>query len=67
MAETKLTKSDMNYYIRFYPEYTQTSVKAALRAVQGRVGRLDAITVNHYIIEKRFGGKGMGKRKRSAR
>ena len=51
-------------YAKFYPEFTRASVRKALNKIRSEGSRLSAPTVNHYLIAKRFGGKGMGRKKR---
>ena len=63
----KLTNVETRHYIRFYPNYTQASVKKVLQKVKDKYGKLDAVTVDHYIKDRRFGGLGLGKRKKSAK
>jgi len=51
-------------YKRFYPEYTEASLRKAIVAILRKGHRLASPTVNHYMSPKRFGGLGYGKRKR---
>jgi hypothetical protein len=45
-------------------EYTPQSVKKVRKMIKRKYGRIDAITLNHYLAPMRFGGLGLGKLKK---
>lgn len=63
MAEA-VTEREVAHYSKFYGDYTKASLLKVLKAVKRRFGKLDAITVDHYMKPKSYGGLGKGKLKR---
>ena len=55
-----LTADEVNHYLPFYSEYTPASVLEALAVTKARFGHLDAMTVNARVLDKEYGGEGMG-------
>jgi len=53
-----VSKRTIENFARIYPEFTKESVRKALREIEKR-GKIDAITLDYYLRQKRFGGLGM--------
>jgi hypothetical protein len=47
-----------------YPMFTMKSITDAKKAIKKRHGRLDVITLDYYLRDKKFGGLGYGKLKK---
>lgn len=46
-------KRVVDYYAEFYPSHTKKSIEKILNKVKKKYGRLDAITVAHFIRQSR--------------
>ncbi len=47
-------------YRKFYPQYTLESLTNAVRKMQDRFGKIDAITVDYFMRNIDAGGLGYG-------
>jgi hypothetical protein len=56
----ELTGEELDDYLPFFPDYRPARIILALATVKRRFSKLDQITVQHFVVEPDFGGKGIG-------
>lgn len=54
-----VSERTVNGFARRYSEFTKESVRSALRDIEKK-GRVDAVTVDFHLRQKKFGGLGKG-------
>lgn len=56
----RLTDAEINEHLVNYPVYKPHSVLHAMKVVKEKHGKLDAITLTHYLLAEDEGGVGLG-------
>ena len=59
-----IQKYEIANYRQFYPEYTDKSLKSALKRAKRLHKFLDAITIDYFMRPANLGGLGYGRKER---
>ena len=51
-------------YSRYFPEYTEASLRKAIKAIRRKKHRMNSTELAYYMQPQRYGGLGYGRRKR---